>query len=192
MSRKAHKRNFPVLFVIAALTFLATKPAEASEILITGNFVRGSTANNSLLKSGSFALMFDGTDLPVRSGGQLFLYTWDLVFRSAAGAAIADLNGLQPYSFGTIQPLTGRIAGDELKVGNSSSNNYLFLLLPAGFTGTGDVIRSGTYSYGIANGSDKLAVRAGAVAPEPPAAACCFAGLAVLGLLALKRKCARP
>jgi hypothetical protein len=188
MSRKAHTRNFPVLFVIAALTFLATEPAEASEISINGNFARGSTANNSPLKSGTFALTFDVNGLPVRSGSELFLNSFDLVFRSAAGFMLAGVNGLQSGSFGTLQPLTGNTSGDELRVGNSTSQTDLFLLLPGGFTGTGDVIRSSAHSYGIINGSDKLAVRAGAVTSEPHAAEYCLVGLSVLGISALKGK----
>jgi hypothetical protein len=188
MSRKAHTRNFPVLFVIAALTFLTTKPAKASEISITGNFAKGSATNDSPLKSGTFALTFDVTGLPARSGSELFLNSFELVFRSASEVMLADLNGLQSGSFGTIEPLTGSTPGDELRVGNSTSQTDLFLLLPAGFAGTGDVIRSSARSYGIINGSDKLAVRAGAVAPEPPVADCCFAGFAMLGFLALRSK----
>ncbi|HZQ54161.1 MAG TPA: hypothetical protein VFB14_18300 [Bryobacteraceae bacterium] len=184
MSRKAHTRNFPVLFVIAALTFLTTKPAEASPILITGRFA-GASTTNSPIQGGSFSLAFDATGLPVSPTG-IFIYSWELVFRSATGAVVADLDALQRYSFGTIQPFTGSTAGDELKVGNSSSQNYLFLLLPAGFTGTGNVIPSSSYSYAIANGSNPVPVSAGAVAPEPGTTVCPLVGLAVLGVLALK------
>jgi hypothetical protein len=183
---KAHTCYFSVLIVIAAMTFLASKPAKASEISIAGNFAEGSPTNNSPLNDGSFVLTFDVTGLPVRSGSELFLYQWELVFRAAAGAVAADLNGLQRDSFGVIQSVNANVPGDELKVGNSSSKTYLFLLLPAGFTGTGEVVPSNTYSFAIANGSDSIAVRAAATTPEPSVFGCCFAGLIVLGFSALK------
>ena len=77
---------------------------------------------------------------------------------------LRDVNGLQSGGFGTIQPLTGNTSGDELRVGNSKSQADLFLLMPAGFAGTGDVIRFSAHSYGMINGSDKLAVRGGVAA----------------------------
>lgn len=80
------------------------------------------------------------TGLPVRI--ELFLNSFELVLRSAAEANAADLKGLQSGNFGMIQLLTSNTPGHELRVGNSISQTGLFLLLPAGVAGTGDVIRS--------------------------------------------------
>ncbi|MDQ2775165.1 MAG: hypothetical protein M3Y57_09655 [Acidobacteriota bacterium] len=153
----------------AALALLLSKPVEATEIL-TGQFVAGSKTNDSPLKHGTFELAFDTANLPLPSQCQsceVFLHNWDLTFRSATGTIILTLNSSEPGSAGTVRPLTRKRIGDELIVSNSTEHDVLALLFPIGFDGTGQAIPSAAYSYGIAQGTDKLAVKSAATVPEP-------------------------
>ena len=140
---------------------------QASEVLVSGTFAAGSKTNDSPLKKGSFELTVSVDNLPIAPGTSDLLYEWTLQFYDAGGNLLANLNASEPSTYGSLQVLSGATQGDRLIVGDSTSEDVLSLLFPAGFSGGGEITKSAAYSYGELNGSQKLDVKDGSAAPEP-------------------------
>jgi hypothetical protein len=188
-------KNFKyAVFAFAAFTLPAAASASTVTYDVAGTFqqITGSTYY-SALSGGSFTGSFQSPSgtFPLSDSTYDTLHDFDINFYTSTGALYATLNGATGGSYLAITNTTTGTYGGEVFDFVASGTEYLQLLVPTTFDGTGSIIPVSENPNSTAQYNGNYAdVESGTIAavPESSTWAMMLLGFCSLGFMAYRQK----
>ena len=181
------RRIVTMIFAVCAIA-LGSR-AEAAEFIFSGTFKPANGASyTALLGSGSFDGYFTIAPSSFPASGTTTITAFSFNLRDNSGAILKTLTkGLDGASGFISSAYVGFYGGTVINF-QDPAVNYLQLVVPTGFLGTGSVLANG-YSYAQIAPQNQATVAAGMISavPEPTTWAMMIFGFGLMGV-AMRRR----
>jgi hypothetical protein len=187
----------PLKYIIAGLalagTIAVSEPASASTLTydVSGTFKRLSGSYYSALSGGSFTGTFlaPSNTFPLAPSTYDYLHNFQINLYTANGSLFSTLSSSTSGSYLAISDNYLNIYGGEQITFVANGTNYLQLVVPVTFNGTGHIIPGVSTSYAeVGTNYAYLATGNVAAVPEASTWAMLLLGFAGIGFVAHRRK----
>ena len=175
--------------IVTALTMAFAGTAQAADFLFSGAFSPTTGSSQTmLLSNGSFDGYFTIAPTTFPGAGTTTITAFSFNLRDQSGAILKTLTKGSGGASGYISSAYAAIYGGTVINFQDTASDYLQLVVPTGFAGTGAVLANG-YSYAQIAPQNQARVAAGAVTalPETATWAMMLTGFGMIGA-AIRRR----
>lgn len=181
-----------VLLTLLALSLPLEVRASTVTYDVSGTFEQLPGSDYSTLSGGSFSGGFEapGTTFPLPSSSYDYLYDFSVNIYTSTGALFSTLSSTTPGAYLMISTDYLNIYGGEQITFMVNGTDYLQLVVPTTFNGTGSIIPGDNSSYALVGGGNYAYLSSGTVSavPEPSTWLMMILGFCGVGFMAYRRK----
>ena len=186
------KRIKYLLLALLALSLPLDARASTVTYDVSGTFEQLPGSDYSTLSGGSFSGTFEAPSntFPLSTSSYDYLYDFSLNIYTSTGALFSTLSSATPGAYLMLSTDYLDIYGGEQITFMVSGTDYLQLVVPTTFNGTGNIIPGDNSSYALIGSGNYAYLSTGAISavPEPSTWAMMILGFFGVGFMAYRRK----